>query len=220
MNRNYITPLSPEWYSARSGKFTASGFGNLMTAAKGEGFSNAAMQYIYEKAREKISGGNVKSLITKPMKWGTRMEAPALTVLERYLGMKIQECGLLIHPRVPEAGATPDALVLDDSGNEYALVEVKCPYNQKVHLKYYNTIKSGETLKRIVPGYYWQIQGSLWVFDLERCYFVSFDPRRLDEKRLLIAEIKRDEKDIARLEKMVLTAIETRDERIKAIRKG
>ena len=173
------------------------------------------MNYIYEKAREKYSGGNVKSLITKPMRWGSRMESTALKALERYLGTTVFDCGFVLHPEVTEAGATPDGLILDEAGVEQALVEVKCPYNPKVHLNYFNRIQTASNLKSIVPNYYWQVQGAMWVMGLELCYFVSFDPRRLDEKRLHVVKIERDEKDIARLEKTVIRAIEARDERLR-----
>ncbi len=86
MRTNFITPQTPEWYSARSGKFTASSFGKLMTTSNREGWSIPALNHIYEKAREKQSGGNVKVMINKAMRWGSRMESPALKALERYLG--------------------------------------------------------------------------------------------------------------------------------------
>lgn len=216
MRTDFITPQTPEWYSARSGKFTASGFGKLMTDTKKGGWTIPALNYIYEKAREKFSGGNVKTLMTKPMRWGSRMESPAMKALERYLDKTVHECGFVTHPQITEAGATPDGLILDDDGYETALVEIKCPYNPKVHLNYYNRIKTGANLKGIKPQYYWQVQGELWVMGLDLGYFVSFDPRRLDEKRLHVVEISRDEKDIAKLEKTVIKAIAARNERMKS----
>jgi exodeoxyribonuclease (lambda-induced) len=220
MPRNFIEPLSAEWFQARSGRFTASNFGKLIPSPKhkGERWSVAALNYINEKARERIAGGNRKSLTSKPVKWGTRMEASALKAFEKKMGIELSPCGFLTHSTIKEAGATPDGLILNDSGIEIALVEVKCPYNPKIHLNYYNRIKSASDLKKVAFYYYWQVQGAMWVYGLDLCYFVSFDSRRLDEKRLLVVEIPRNEKDSALLEKTLTAAISQRDELLQSIR--
>lgn len=221
MSRSSIIPLSAEWFEARSGRFTASNFGKLMPTQKdnGEGWSATALEYINEKARERISGGNKKPLTSKPVKWGSRMEAAALKAFEKQSGLKVSNCGFVMHPEIREAGATPDGLLLNENGKEMALIEVKCPYSPKIHLKYYNLIKSAADLKKIANAYYWQVQGAMWVYNLDLSYFVSFDSRRLDEKRLLVVKIERNEKDISIMQERVKKAIAKRDELIHSIQK-
>lgn len=41
------------------------------------------------------------------------------------------ECGLIVHPYIPDLGTSPDGVVLCGSTNAYGLIEIKCPSSKK-----------------------------------------------------------------------------------------
>jgi exodeoxyribonuclease (lambda-induced) len=85
-------------------------------------------------------------------------------------------------------GYSPDGLVGDDG-----LVEYKCP-NQKTHTKYLYGNK-------LPTEYIAQVQGGLYVSKRKWCDFVSFHPNFIDDKKLFIIRVYRDEEFIECLAK-------------------
>jgi hypothetical protein len=88
-------------------------------------------------------------------------------------------------------GGSPDGLV-----NDTGIVEVKCPHNTIQHLK---TLVANEMPAEHIA----QVQGNIWIADVDWCDFISFDPRCDDSTRLVIKRIYRDNKTISTIESKV-----------------
>jgi putative phage-type endonuclease len=91
--------------------------------------------------------------------WGTKMEPVAIQMFEEEYGLKVYELGLIPHEKYPWLGGSPDGLT-----DTNCLVEIKCPMRRK-----------------IIPGevpiwYNAQIQVCMEIMDVEKCYFVEYQP--------------------------------------------
>lgn len=197
------------WYKARLGKFTASNAGKLMgkTDISKKTFGDTAKGYIYaigleRKAKEDWDDKSIDQLddyikvtaiSSREIQWGVDYEATARAAFEMETGMSVRESGTCIKEDRPYVSASPDGFVGDD-----ALVEFKCPQFAK-YGKYTMEIKDGESMKAVVPDYYWQVMQQLQVTDRQRCYFAWFHPW-LGIKYVVI---ERNEEDINLLLKRI-----------------
>lgn len=214
---------TPEWYKARIGKFTASSFGLLMAnpADKTATWSKSSLNCI-EKAVSQIYFNEYSERPdSDSTRWGIRNEALAIQEFVEETKFQYKETGFVLHPKIEDVGATPDAQIIEnDHLDEMVIAQIKCPYNQKIHLKYTNKIFDTETLRKSKSEYYWQIQGEMWVTGAKHCYFVTFDPRLRNVRRLHFAKIRRDEEAIRKLSARVIKSIELRNKILREIRLG
>lgn len=209
-----IRQRTGEWYKARIGKFTASKFATLMARPSDRSlpWSKTALKYIQELALQIHLNEYIESPDNNATRWGMRNEGKALDEFSMATGFKLEESGFMLHPGFPEAGATPDAFVIEKRESaKPVLAQVKCPYNQKYHHYYSEKIKDASTLKKFRSGYHWQIQGEIWVTNATHSYFVSFDPRLTGKPRLHYALIERDNEAIEHLENVIKKASVERD---------
>ena len=132
---------------------------------------------------ERLTGKAQESFTTKQMQWGTDSEPLARAAYEAETGAMVEEVGLIDHPSIAMAGASPDGLVGDDGQ-----IECKCP-DTNTHIE---TILADAVPSRYVPQIQWQMActGRAW------CDFVSFDPRMPVEQQLFIKRVQRDDKYI------------------------
>lgn len=92
----------------------------------------------------------------------------------------------------------------DDEGK--GVIEIKCP-NLKTYLTYATSISDNETLKKVVPEYYWQCQAHMSCTSAEWCDFIVFCP--FASRPMHIVRIERDEDAINQmLERVTLAHIE------------
>lgn len=118
-----------------------------------------------------------KNICTKATAWGKNNEDRAKGVFERkYPNLKISDCGIFINSQWPFLGASPDAIISNDS-----LLEIKCPYSARN-----TTIKEAVESRLIVylkssgdgfelnknHNYFYQVQGQLNIWEKTTCYFV------------------------------------------------
>lgn len=209
-----IRQRTAEWYNARLGKFTASCFYELMAkpANSSSVWSKSAINYIQNLALQIYLNENTWRPDNDATRWGMRHEEMALKEFEYASGFLAKETGFVLHPRFPEAGATPDAIIIEEKiSPELILAQVKCPYSQKNHLKYSGKIGDAKTLKKCRSAYFWQMQGEIWVTGASYSYFVSFDPRQFGKKRLHYAKIEQDQNAIDQFERVIPAAIAIRD---------
>jgi len=176
---------TPEWYAARVGKPTASGFSKIVTST-GER-SKSREGYLYELAGERLSGVMVESYVSSCMSWGIRTEDKAAEMLEFMEDIETSKVGMCLTDDM-SAGCSPDRLVV---GVEKG-VEIKCP-KLKTHHEYL-------ALNRLPPEYVQQVQGSMWVTGYRQWYFVSYFPGT----KPLILTIDRDENFISKLHREML----------------
>ena len=213
-----IRQRTKEWYRARIGRFTASNFSNLMSrpANKNANWSKTALNMIEKAAAQLYFDDYYERPDNSATSWGTRNEDLAIKEFQKAISCEIEEAGFLIHPEIDAVGATPDVFIIENGVTNIA--QIKCPYNQEIHLKYGKKITDTKSLKKTKSQYYWQVQGEMWLTNSQSCYFVSFDPRESGDKRLFYALIERDEEAISQLKKQILKSLEKRDEILEAFR--
>ena len=191
---------TPEWFSARLGKATASRVADIVAKTK-SGYSTSRANYMAELICERLTGMQGASFSSAAIQWGIDKEPEARAAYEGSIGDLVTETGFIPHPSIDMAGASPDGLVGDDG-----LVEIKCP-NTATHI---DTL-----LGQSVPGKYvtqmmWQMActGRKW------CDFVSFDPRMPENMQIYVHRVERDDETIAHLEKEVTSFLIELSEKI------
>lgn len=125
---------------------------------------------IYEVTRCHTPNGNLVDRIlgkvkpvpqTYQMQRGTNLQREVIDVVSKELNTRLSPCGLLLDPRYPAIGASPDAI-----GPDF-VVEIKCPVskdNFKNYLhpekdyflksRYYSQIQLQMNLKKVDFGYF------------------------------------------------------------------
>jgi putative phage-type endonuclease len=191
---------TPEWFAQRMGKVTASRVADVIAKTK-TGYSTSRENYMAQLVCERLTGTVAESYTNSAMQWGTENEPLARAAYEAAKDVLVDEVAMITHPRIEQAGASPDGLVGDDG-----LVEIKCP-NTATHI---DTL-----LTQTVPGkYVTQMQWQMACTGRQWCDFVSFDPRMPKELQLFIKQVPRDDAYIAMLEKEVLSFLEELDEKV------
>ena len=170
---------SAEWLAARAGCLTASAIADMIAKTKtGEAASRANLRA--RLVAERLTGVPQDSFSNAAMQWGNEQEPFARAAYEIHSGNLVDQTGLVMHPSIPYAGASPDGLI-DDCG----LVEIKCP-NTATHIKY---LLSGDAPKEYQPQMLWQMECT----ERKWCDFVSFDPRMPSHLQLFVVRFDRDE---------------------------
>jgi len=194
---------TPEWIQARVGYVTASMFPVIKKS--GGGWTGTANNYLYELVGEHMTGQQAGSARSKAMDWGNNYEDEARNTYIFETGRDVAEKGFYPHPVERWIGASPDGGLTAEEG----LVEIKCPYTTREHVR--------TLLKKTVPPQYIdQVQGQLWVTGKQWCDFVSYDPRMKD-KGLVIVRVDRDE---AVIEELADRIIKFRDLVLKQLEKA
>jgi predicted phage-related endonuclease len=170
--------------------------------AKGYGASRA--NYMAELVVERLTGKPTEGFTNAAMQWGTDQEPFARDAYSAKTGELVTEVGFVNHPRIENAGASPDGIV------GAGLVEIKCP-NTASHIEY---LMSKEPPQK----YYYQMQWQIGCAMAEFCDWVSYDPRMPQELQLLIVRIYRDEDCIKMLEAEVETFLSELDAKVKALK--
>jgi len=184
-----FTTNEQNWLETRKGKFTASEIHKLMGGSRSGGLlSQTAETYVYEKCAELLTG-EIKNTYAPALDWGKEYELEAFNCFSKNSFESMSYYGGENYVFIPYgiySGYSPDGL------SDKSILEIKCPYNSGNHLKNFS-INDAESLKKIRPEYYWQMQLGMIAANLDNGYFVSFDPRMPDNKQLHIAEIERHE---------------------------
>jgi putative phage-type endonuclease len=177
---------SEAWLQSRLGRATASRIADIIARTK-TGYSTSRENYMVELALERITGQRAESYTNAAMQRGTDLEPLARSAYEASTGVLVTEVGMIPHPRIAMAGASPDGLVGDDG-----LLEIKCP-NSATHIR---TLRSKKPAAEYVTQMQWQLActGRAW------CDFASFDPRLQDGLDLFVVRVHRDDAMIAMLE--------------------
>lgn len=173
-----------EWRLARAGIATASCFADVMAKVK-SGEAASRRNYRTDLVVERLTGKPLDSFTTAAMKQGIEREPFARMAYEAKTGRIVQEVGFFRHDTL-EAGASPDGIAAHSIG-----LEIKCP-ERSAHLTYLK-------LKDEPPEYTWQIQGQMWICELEGVDFVSYNPDFPEHLQLVVRRIRRDEAAIEQL---------------------
>ena len=195
-----ITQGSPEWFAARLGKVTASKVADVIARTK-SGPAASRANYAAQLICERLTGEAAESFSNAAMQWGTDQEPFAREAYEFRAGVFVDQVGFIVHPRITDAGASPDGMVGADG-----MVEIKCP-NTATHL---DTLDSGKPAGKYITQMQWQMACT----DRAWCDFVSFDPRLPEELQLFCVRIDRDDDMIANLEAEVIAFLVEIDARL------
>lgn len=195
---------SSEWKQIRAGKVTASRIADMMAKTR-SGWGASRANYAAQLVAERLTGEIAESYTSAAMQWGTDNEADARVAYEFRTDATVTEVGFVEHPSIQMAGASPDGLVGDDG-----LVEIKCP-STATHI---DTLLDPQPDGKYVLQMQWQMActGRQW------CDFASFDPRMPEAMRLVVTRVKRDNEQIATLEKEAIAFLAEIDATVAALR--
>ena len=149
----HVEQRSEEWYNIRKNLITASDFGDAL------GIEKFGKKGDPKKFYEKKCGYDPPPVFDSSsvfLKWGVMFEEVACNIYKSRTGTHVHEFGIMINPRHPFLGASPDGI--NDMG---VMLEIKCPFKRKI------------TEDSILKQYYYQIQGQLDACDLTECDFVE-----------------------------------------------
>lgn len=180
---------SPDWFSARKGKVTASRIGDMMAKTK-SGWGSSRANYAAQLVAERLTGVVAESFSNAAMRHGTETEPEARSAYAFYSDCTVAEVGFVNHPKIAMSGASPDGLIDDDG-----CLELKCP-NTATHI---DTLLGASVPSKYAHQIQWQMAcaGRQWTD------FCSYDPRMPENMRLFIRRVRRDDAMIADLEREV-----------------
>jgi len=157
----YPAQRSPEWYTQRDGKITASDAGVVI----GENKYEYPYKMIVKKIRETFQNNEATY-------HGKKYEDIAKLIYEYRMNVLVHEFGMVEHPTIGCLGASPDGIVTPYKNDNIHLtelvgrmLEIKVPLSRQI-------LKTGEVKGEICPIYYWdQVQLQLECCDLDECDF-------------------------------------------------
>jgi putative phage-type endonuclease len=197
---------SEEWRAARAGLVTASRMCDVVAKIK-TGEAAARRDYRSQLVAEILTAQpQDDGFMNDEMRWGVEYEPFARSAFEVAAEVLVDKVGLVLHPTIERAAASPDGLVGSDG-----VLEIKCP-KTATHLQY---LMDGALPSKYEPQVMWQLActGRQWA------EFVSFDPRLPEKMRLFRVRVKRDEKRIAELEAEVLSFLKDLDRMLETVRR-
>ena len=179
---------SPEWYSVRRYRLTASLFGQIYHRKPDTRPDALVLRLI--KPRQ---------FMTPAIEWGIKNEALAIEAYTQHQqcnghnGLTVCKVGFHVSSSHPFLGASPDGGVYDPSCDQpYGFVEVKCPYSHRNHTpaeacadnKFFCTLESGQVKLRQNSNYFCQVQGQMAIGERLWCDFVVHTPKGISIERI------------------------------------
>ena len=152
---------TPEWFSVRLGKPTASRFKDIITPSKGDK-SKSYKTYMYELIAEKLMHEKESSFKSEWMERGNEIEPLARASYEFMNDVEVKEVGIILND-AETIGASPDGLIGDVGG-----LEIKCPKP--------STIVKYMIEDKLPLEYKTQVMGNLWISEREWWDFMAFHP--------------------------------------------
>ena len=185
MIHHNVIQNSDDWFKIRSGKFTASSFGDLFAAKSTLTYEKA----IFKVAYERLIGETPESFSNEWTDRGHELEPLARDAYEVETFNLVEDAGFFeLNDWV---GCSPDGLVGQDG-----MIEIKCPaYN--TFIRYINSGKLPST-------YFYQVHGQMYVTGHQWVDFVAYHP----PFKPFILRVERDEKVCQEIESALTEAIE------------
>ena len=187
MSNEELIQGSPEWFSARLGKLTASRLGDLMKVTK-YGESTYKTRLRMELAIERITGKPASSVVmNQAMRDGVEREPDARKLFEAVTGKEVALCGSFDHPEIVNTAASPDGILREED----AILEIKCP----------TPVTHGKNLmaKTMPSNYICQVQWQIACTNSTHGYFASYHPDFPRELRLKWVKVERDDDVIEKI---------------------
>ncbi|XP_073529230.1 uncharacterized protein [Phyllobates terribilis] len=173
-----------EWHYWRQNRITAS----LAHQVSHSKFANQKTKDIPQSYLKSILGSAPK-VQTAAMSWGIRNEKKAVTAYERLASInkgrdvKVETCGLFIHPTKNWLAASPDGIVKDKrTGETLNILEVKCPFKHREHTiweackdrNFCLTLDGDSYALKRQHAYYTQVQCQMAVSGIDDADFVVY----------------------------------------------
>lgn len=214
-----VEQRSLDWHRLRIGSFTGSKIGDLMKSGrkKEQIFGDVATSYIYKVAAERmlnpvfvnddeLFGQYVEQqqIYSKAIVWGQEQEENAKDLLmKKNPEWELADVSSCKHDTIPHFAASPDAIIYDRK--KLMIAEIKCP-NPNTFVRYLVEVKDAESLKKVQPDYFYQMQAEMACTNAESGIFVAYCPWLV--KPIHIVPIERDEEAIKAIEERVVKANE------------
>ena len=214
-----VEQRSLEWHRLRIGSFTGSKIGDLMKSGrkKEQVFGDTALSYIYKVAAERMLNPiflnddelfgqyiEQQQVYSKAIIWGQEQEENAKDLLiKKNPEWELADVSSCAHDIIPHFAASPDAIIYDRK--KLMVGEIKCP-NPNTFVRYLVEIKDAESLKKVQPDYFYQMQAEMACTNAESGIFVVYCPWLV--KPIHIVPIERDEEAIKAIEERVVKANE------------
>lgn len=198
-----IEQRSEAWFAQRLGKVTASKVKDVMAKGRSGAPSATRQNYMMQLLCERLTGKREEGYTSAAMQRGVDLEPIARSAYEFAAGVMTVETELLIHPRMPQFGASPDGVIALPEAKRGGL-EIKVP-NTAQHIA---VLQSGKH----DPQYEWQMLAQMACGGLEWVDFVSFDDRLPEELQYACFRFHRDDKRIAEMEAEVTAFLEELDQ--------
>ena len=214
-----VEQRSLDWHRLRIGSFTGSKIGDLMKSGrkKEQIFGDTAMSYIFKVAAERMLNPvfvnddelfgqyiEQQQVYSKAIIWGQEQEDNAKDLLmKKNPEWELADVSSCKHDTIPHFAASPDAIIYDRK--KLMIGEIKCP---SVHtfVRYLVEINDAESLKKVQPDYFYQMQAEMACTNAESGIFVAYCPWLV--KPIHIVPIERDEEAIKAIEERVVKANE------------
>lgn len=197
---------SNEWRFARCGSVGGSEVPDVMRKGKdGKSPSVSRANLMARKVIERLTGVPVETFKSAAMMNGTAREPTGRLAYEIRANVMVEQVGLIRHPSIEGAHASPDGLIGDLKG-----VEIKSP-EPAAHLETLET-------EKIDPDYIRQVQWNMACSQRTSWDFVSFNPDFPEPMDLFIKTIERDDAMILKMEEAVRAFLQELDARMAALK--
>ena len=155
----------------------------------------------YEKRSRNVTGKNRDRKKVASLDHRLDLEPDARAEYEFHYDCEVTTVGFIDHPRIPNAGASPDGLVGSEGG-----LEIKCLDSQG-HI---DLMLAGG----IDEDYLLQCHFGMACTGRQWWDFVAFCPEMPQEGRLWVQRVERDEAKIAEIEAAVIEFLAEVDEKV------
>lgn len=196
---------SQEWWAIRSGKVTASRVHDIIARTQRGAYTAARGHYLKEKVAERITGKARDRKRVRSLDERIDLEPDARAAYEFYNDCTVDLVGFVEHPRIPNAGASPDGLIGADGGLEIKALDAE------QHLE---LIAGGA----FDPGYVDQCHFNLACTERAWWDLSAFNPEVPEELKLYTQRIERDAALIAVIEGEVIEFLAEVDQKVAQVR--
>lgn len=184
--------INPQWVRERIGKLGASSIADILKSGRGGKPSETRLSLAKRLAAERLTDAAMNNVNPNnpDIRRGLDFEPMALAEYEVRKGVMLEPPAWIPHPRIENAGSTPDGR-LDDG-----LVQVKIPRADK----YVSLVLAGDFPAEYEAQMSWEMACCPWA---EFNDLALYSPDMPDGKRLWVKRLERDDSRIAELEEHV-----------------
>lgn len=205
MDTALLEQRSEEWRLARCGSVTASRVADLIKINKNGSFSAKRAAYFNELVAERITKRPQDWKEIRSLTERAELEPDARACYSFYTGNEVEIVGYVKHPKIENAGASPDGLIGRDG-----MIEIKA-LDAANHVR----LLAGDD--SVMFEYLPQVHFGMACTKRKWCDFVAFNPTMPEDMKLYRRTIERDEICITEIEKAVRQFLAEVDARVAEI---